>query len=277
MNPLLTILLLTVGAAADDLPTGPMPRRVYPDGTVMYVSKTDGQRHQDGWFPCKNEPNCQWFLWRSGNCLGAFDPVSGWYRSWDGVKGDWGQFGESPVPIPAMLKGNVGKNFGVIPVPPKSYPDYSIDGHTASRGDVIQEISGDGLVDDTTKRRITVIGSDLALRHGVLDQVRSLVGDKALVKDYPPDHWAVSGVGMPRAGNPTVVVQDPPDTKGRGVVKHVQNDASNIVGALRRVDPAFDETKTPDLRKPPLAEDSNTWTLVVGAVVLYSLIREKQR
>src|SRR5262249_62030561 len=73
------------------------------------------------------------------------------------------------------------------------------------------------------------------------------------VQAYARAAGAVTGVNLPRGGEPTIVLQGAPDEAGKAVVLHCQHDyddgAEGLVKALRAADPNFNPKAAPDLRR----------------------------
>lgn len=102
---------------------------------------------------------------------------------------------------------------------------------------------------DTNKLHVTVIGPG---RERVLEDLARTPGlvalkDDILVQGYSPEAWAVTGVGMPNGGTPTIVVQN-----GHRITYRA-NDYSQgpdrleaeIRGELRRLNPNYDPQRDP--------------------------------
>jgi len=130
----------------------------------------------------------------------------------------------------------------------------TLGGREIPRSEVMRILQAESLTDDSGKLRLTVIGTE-ADRRRVLDDLKGSLSDIAnqcLVQDYPPDHWAVAGVGFYTAGKPTIYVQAPD-----GKVLHRQDDyADGAEGfrqafeRLRKPDPDYRPDKDRDLRRP---------------------------
>jgi len=72
------------------------------------------------------------------------------------------------------------------------------------------------------------------------------------LRNVAPPELAITGVGLPHDGKPTIILQAPPDGQGRGIVLHVQRDYSDgpegLAKAIRKADPSYDPKKDRDLR-----------------------------
>jgi hypothetical protein len=143
--------------------------------------------------------------------------------------------------------------------PGESY--YRLNGMRIMAADAFALLQGGGggnLVDDSQKPRITVIGSPEECAPVLADLQNhprlSAQAASYTIASYPPTHWAVTGVGFPTDGHPTIVVQGPPDATGRGRVVHDQRDYKDgpdkLSEAIRKADPSYDPSKDPDNRKP---------------------------
>jgi hypothetical protein len=117
---------------------------------------------------------------------------------------------------------------------------------------------GGSLADDSGKWRLAVIGTAEECRR-VTDDLRDHPAlaawkDRLLVQAYRATAWAVTGVGLPAGGHPTVVLADAPGDGNKARVLHRQDDydggAEALAVALRRADPSYDPRKDPDLRRP---------------------------
>jgi len=129
-----------------------------------------------------------------------------------------------------------------------------LNGREISRSEAMRVFCDAGLIDDSDRLRLTVIGTD-ADRRRVLDDLKGPLADIAgqcVVQDYPPDHWAVARAGFYTAGSPTIYVQAPD-----GTVLHRQDDYADgadglraVFERLRKPDPDYRPDKDRDLRRP---------------------------
>jgi uncharacterized protein (TIGR03000 family) len=136
--------------------------------------------------------------------------------------------------------------------------------------------------DDSRKPYICVIGDD-AFHAAVKQRLAGIPeAGQLVVGFYSPDDWHVTGVGYRRAG---VSILGPRGTDGKAVELHYQADPDGlgkaVVQALRKIDPSYDPTKTPDLRKDadPLDVIKNlpTWAWAVGGLILFLLLRRNNQ
>lgn len=157
-----------------------------------------------------------------------------------------------------VVDNSRSKDFGVER--DKIGPDTKItrQGKVISRDDAVKLLKGgspsSSLSDDSRKARLTVIGAE-ADRKKVLADIESdpalkaVVAERCLVTAYPPDHWAVAGMGFVTTGTPTIYLQAP-----TGKVLHRQDDyeggAARLVEAIRKADATYQPKKDPDLTKP---------------------------
>ena len=177
------------------------------------------------------------------------------------------------------------KNFGVNMEKISKRETYSINGEEVSKKQVEAVLAGDQIPDDANKLRLTVIGPDKDRQRVLADIGKSKAFDplreKLVIKEYPPDHWAVKGVGFKTTGTPTIYLQAP-----GGKVLHRQDEdaggaeklaeAISKVEAIRKPDPNYKAEADPDLRKPALADMRlMSWAGVGGAglFVLWLLFR----
>lgn len=159
---------------------------------------------------------------------------------------------------------------------------YEHNGREVSREAVIERLdSGGQLADDSTKVRLTVIGSaghrkrvlqDLEA-HPELAPLRS----KLVVQAYDPADkmtgWAVSRYGFKTDGAPNIYAQEP-----GGQVMHRQDDYADgpegLAVALAKVigkrdaDPNYTPAKDPDRRKPDLVP-ADWWQTLFGLAAAF--------
>lgn len=145
-------------------------------------------------------------------------------------------------------------------------------GQVISRDEAMTLIQG-SIPDDLSFVRVTVIGPDTE-RQAVIDAIKAQPSPLQIVlNSYPPDHWAVSGVGFVTSGHPTVYVQRPD-----GVVLHRQDNydggIASLVRAIRIADPAYNPTNDPNVNKSSLPFSIpqlpiSTWLCGIGAGLLF--------
>lgn len=212
------------------------------------------------------------YLYRNGVLQGAYDYRGACYRPITARGAGWGTPARPPVTPPgrpptAAAVPNFGLDRDKSPCLKEGKEWLSLSGRPADPRQARAALAGGTLVDDRHKLRLTVIGT-AADRQRVLDDLArhpALAGfrDRVLVQAYPPEAWAVTGIGLPSGGAPTVVVQAAPGPAGKAAVLHVQADyrdgADGLAGALRKVDPNFDRTKDRDLRKDSPAGAGAPW------------------
>jgi hypothetical protein len=178
-------------------------------------------------------------------------------------------------------------NFGVAADRIPGGEEYHLNGRRADARAVRQALArGGSLSDDTGKWRLTVTGTAEECRR-VADDLKGHPAlaawrDRLLVQTYRPDAWAVTGVGLPAGGHPSIVLEDSPGPGNRARVLHRQDDydggAEALAGALRKADPSYDPRKDPDLRRPappalPSPADVPGWGCALLGAVLVLLLR----
>jgi len=232
------------------------------------------------------EPEARWqvdqqatgyfYLFAGSRQLGTWYPDGRGYRPLR-TDGTWGATGEPPVPLPEGALTNFGLDVERV----SSESRYWVNGRPTSRGDALAAFGS--LIDDSGKLRLTVVGDD-ALRQRVRDDLArhpALLAyrDRLLVQDYPPDHWAVAGVGMA----PGITLQSAPDAAGKAPVLARLPDYAGpemLIAAIRKADPAYRPEKDPkvtaDESRRSLMEKvpSAVW-LLAGGVVMWVAKRRK--
>jgi hypothetical protein len=168
------------------------------------------------------------------------------------------------------------ENYGItrdqMPKDPDANPFYSHNGQRITALEAFELVGKGGtLTDDTQKKRLTVIGTkdqtDRVLADLQTNAELAIYRDKLVVNAYTPTHWAVAGVGLSQgitgglrlgdwifgAGGPAIILQAPPDAKGKGIVLHLQKDYSDgphgLAKAIRKADSSYDPKRDPDLRE----------------------------
>lgn len=154
-------------------------------------------------------------------------------------------------------------------------------GRKISAGEAERILEGGELTDDSHKLRVTVISPDRTEAAKVkADLEGSPWGPFCLVQCYQPTDWAVASVGFQTAGNPRIIVQEPPGSDGTARVIHSQGDYEDglpgLISALRRKAPNYDPSKDKDGRKggpmEPLVASLNFYRAVaVVAIVAFVL------
>jgi hypothetical protein len=248
---------------------------------VTYTSSM----YSTGWYPCPKATRGEILYYINGKCHGCFDPTDGTYRLWDqtGGVGKWGKFGDRIADLPASYQGKTtaSLNYGVLPEMKKDYPAYTYNGMGVSKSQVVAAITA-GLADDSKSPSLVIIDEHKEDRDRVrkdLDSNPSLAPwrGKLRIQDYPPDHWAVKGVGHATNGNPTICLQAAADSEGRGVVMHQQFDydgAEGLANALRRADPNYNPAATPDLRGGSPTQDPNIMLWIAGVIAVLFILKK---
>ena len=196
------------------------------------------------------------YLYYGNYLVGCFNGHK--YYGWDGSK--WVDGTPTPVSIPENLKKL--ENFGVDTTRIKS-GKCSVNGNECTKEQMIQAIEKGGLIDDTSKLHVTVIGEN---REKVVSDLKtSDFAERILVQSYPADHWAIAPnlhYPSPTGAKPVVMVQT-----SDGKVLHAQRDYDDgkaglekaLAEAIRKPVPHTDPDKFPDLRKGVKIDDVLIW------------------
>lgn len=181
---------------------------------------------------------------------------------------------KAPAPAPVVqapkeetrLQPAPVQNFGIITGEVGKHGErYVLNGRESNKAEAERALSasaGADLPDDSDKLRLTIIGPDAERSKAIADLALSpaLAGyrDRLNVQAYPPGHWAVNG--FKGDGKPSIYLQRP-----NGKVLHCQHDydggAEALAKALRKVDPSYDPTNDPDLRKSSPLSDGGLPTM----------------
>lgn len=236
------------------------------------------------WHTFKDDDS-QVALLRNGVHVGGFSFKAQLYRPFDAATQTWGPACTAPFAPPARPAKYAAKrdcpcdptcpcdgkpcdcveNFGVRQDKLPRRDGFSSNGRPITQAEAERALKcGGGFSDDSGKWRLTIIGPTKAKRDQVVSDLQTHPAlaawkDRLCVQSYAPTDWAVTGVNLPRGGDPTIVVQGAPDANGKAVVLHCQNDyddgADGLAKALRVADPNFNSRSVPDLRKmdaPPV-------------------------
>jgi|YNPNPStandDraft_1061719.scaffolds.fasta_scaffold00077_16 hypothetical protein len=162
--------------------------------------------------------------------------------------------GTTPGELPVIEQDGV-QNFGIVRAGLNgSNERITLDGREITRSEAERILQAGSLADDSGKLRLTVIGTEADRRRVLQDLQGPLrdIAEQCLVQDYPPDHWAVTGVGFYTAGRPTIYIQAPD-----GSVLHRQDDYNDGAEGLRKAfqclrkpNPNYQPDKDRDLRRP---------------------------
>lgn len=201
-----------------------------PNGCRVCVETSHEWRRIDG-------DSKRWYLFAGQLQLGGYDPELRIYRTYDAATDTWGAPQDSPPAAAPAVPNCKGVDASKL-----TGSRFEINGQKVSMGDI---------PDDSSKPRVTVIGSD-ADRKKVTDAIKSSdLAGKVAVWSVEPSHWSLrdSDGGEPRFktdGKPTVYVQAP-----SGKVLHRQDDwqGPEDVGAIRKALKGYDAALDPDLRK----------------------------
>jgi hypothetical protein len=138
-----------------------------------------------------------------------------------------------------------------------------------------REVENRKIPDDSSKQRVTVIGTR-AQTEKVLEDFQSHQAlkpfkDRLLVAAYEPTHWCIQRQGFATHGKPTIYVQDVD-----GTVLHRQDDyeggAEELARVLRKIDPDYRPALDKDRRKLlPFKLPHIPWSVPVLAVLVVFL------
>ena len=169
---------------------------------------------------------------------------------------------------------------------------FSVNGQRVEFRNVKEAFGSDTLSDDSGKLRITMCGTkdvcDSVMSDMKSHSAMASMSSKFLVQAYRPGTWPVEVFKRPVGEGFFLSISGPPDKRGRGIEYHAQAAyegpdklAVAMDGALRRADPNYDGSKTPDLAKPkpppaPLAPPlpgsaptSDTFWLIVAILAAF--------
>jgi hypothetical protein len=199
------------------------------------------------------------YLYRNGRQVGGYDYPGDYYRPYDAATGAWGARQRPPLSPPAR-KGRV-LNFGLDESRLSRKGSYELSGVAVDARRALAAVGEGTLSDDSNRWHLTCVASE-----GMRQRVARDLADapalaphrgKLLTHYYAPDHWAVGPYNLAALGkpaDPVLILQGPPDAKGRAQVVHAQLDyqdgAEGLAEAVRKADPAFRLDAQPDLRKP---------------------------
>ena len=220
-----------------------------------------------------------WYLYRGNVQVAGYDPEAQIYRTYDAQTGAWGAPQTAPwaPALPAKARPGcicpdcretgqcadgcacsmkaksealIEQNFGVDRDKITGHNKYTINGREVAQELALEAVTGkqDALTDDSTKLRLTVIGSDVE-RKQVLNDVQtnpvlSPLKDTLLVQDYAPTEWETRP-GFANGGHPTIYLQAP-DGKVLYHRDDYQQGPEGIAGAVRKADPKYDPAKDPN-------------------------------
>lgn len=188
------------------------------------------------------------YLFRRGVQIGGYDLLSGQYRLYNSANNTWGAIVTAPIATPPRIRQNFGVETERLSGEPRYVLEDSAGTHELTRS-AAHDLVSSKLEDDTGKLRITVIGPAEDRKRVVQDLTAKLpdIANWAIVRDYPPDHWAVAE-SFVTSGKPTIYCQAP-----AGQVLHRQDGYEGGIDALAtalRKAKNYDPKKDPDLRQP---------------------------
>lgn len=164
----------------------------------------------------------------------------------------------TPEPPPQPKKEDHRQNFGIdtgnFPHLPFGEERYSMGGCCISREDALRLIGDRQLPDESSKLVISVIGTPDQTKRIMDDlqgQLAPFLNGFRKPKVYLPDSWEITGVGFRPKRTPYISIQT-----AEGVELHAQSDYDDgapglrkAIERLRKPNPQYDPSKTPDLRK----------------------------
>lgn len=203
-----------------------------------------------------------WYgLFRDGHQVGAWNSTTRIYRPYNPSTDRWQSPRRPPIPPP-----NVDLPTGCRRELPAE-ETFWLQGKIVSRAEAIEALrtanpcSAGSLVDDSLWLRATVIGPQEQVERAMPALQAELQGKPVLWQGYQPGDWPVRDMGFTAAADKLTIYLQGPDgtvysrtTGYPGPVRFAR--AVEKAEALRRPNPAYDDTKTPDLTQPergPLA------------------------
>lgn len=235
--------------AAVAAPRPPAPKPVTPPA----LAPTPYQ-----WRTFRDDPG-RAYLYKGKLQVGGYDLETHQYRPLS-ADGTWGDPCEPPLAPPCF-----GLDLSKLPAEEK----YTLNGREVPREAALEAIEK-GVVDDSHKLRVSVLGGE-KVRKEVADELRrQLQAEDFAVRHYDPAAWELR-TGHQVKGEPTIYCQAP-----SGKVLHRQDDYQGgpgpAVAALRKAR-SYDPSKDPDLRRPQLVPGLSLHPLLLAlgglALVLY--------
>ncbi len=181
------------------------------------------------------------YLYHNSQRIGGVDE-QGNYRTYDAATDKWSDVCQPPWETEAKSYPLFGVDSSKIKKEPTYTLNYQRGKVELSKSEAADIISDEKLTDDSTKLRVTVIAPQ-TLGQTVVDEITKAipdVNDWATVRNYPPDHWAVSQAGFVTTGKPTIYCQAP-----SGKVLHRQDDYIGEVTAAAEALRKAKKTTTP--------------------------------
>lgn len=204
------------------------------------------------------------YLYKGKKQIGAYDLDEHYYRELLNERtGEWAPNSKPPISPPV---------FGVDTDKLPRQESYRLNGNEV-RKDVAMEVLANGLNDDTSKLRVTVVDPDQKGRQQIVEDLRKIPeGESFAVREYDPKAWELSS-GFSTTGTPTIYFQAP-----NGKVLHRQDDyqggAAPTIEALRKAKASYDPKMDPDLRKPQATSSTSYASYLLPALggVLIALL-----
>jgi hypothetical protein len=212
-------------------------------------------------------------LYQGETHLGSYNYEWDQWRGWDQETG-WGPVATPPTCPP--VRGT--RNYGVDPERCPHTECYTINGRKVQPATARRVLAGGVLSDDSTKLRLTVVGSDELCKRVKDDLATSPAlapyRDRLLIQAYPTGHWAVAGVGIADG----ITLQSAPGPDGRAVVLHRQADysdgAAGLAEAVRKADGRYKPESDVDLRK--LLGKVEPWMWVAGGLFVLMILKKDE-
>ncbi len=230
------------------------------------------------WVPYNND----WaYLYRNNNLIGAWHCQEGYYQRYQNEK--WEDQDVPPVPIPEMyipkLKGgvktvSVNTNYGVNTDMLKHTERYSHNGKVVGQTQAMEILKSKSLTDDSSKLRLTVIGTEQKTQKVLSDLTRPELKELSqnyMIRSYKPDHWHVAGLFA--KGSPAIYLQKP---SGEVLLRLDHYPGPTLFAqALRNTDPTYNPENDPDGKNESLLGlEIPTWVYIAGVgLILFFLSR----
>lgn len=229
---------------------GPVGPNLHPVSQSAKTTWKESERFP-GWLLC----------WQGSECRGAWHKGRQVWQPYEG--GKWGAETSAAPWHDKLVEQKPAGLFGVdqdrLLILDQGETHYSLNGRRVSAYEAYKAIiTGGTLTDDSSKLRVTVVGTDAECSQVERDWNNSPLlltwREKCLFQSYRPEEWAVSEVGLAAGGHPCIVVQKPPDASGKGEVLfrlRSYEGAQALADALRIRDPNYQPDKDPDGKPKP--------------------------
>lgn len=236
------------------------------------------------------------YIFRDGVQIGAVNVRQNYYLPLvDAQKREWGEPIALSVEKKPHLIGDLEPEPKKEPMPPTGVekdklsddPRITINGRSIATEEAIriikQQPKRPEIPDDTTKLRVTVIGSEseAAPFLAAWKQMDAAIASRCIVWTVPADHWCLTDTATGKTiyktdGHPTIYLQGPD-----GKVWHRQDGFAGVgdLEAIRQGVKNYDAAKDPDLRNPqpspgplgPLVDNPDNYEPLLPAAGLAGL------